>query len=215
MCGRYSLFSDSKKLAKRFGATVPLETWAPRYNASPSTPLPVVLKKNETNEILLWTWGLMPEWSKSAIINARAETVSQKPAFRGIFRTQRCLVPANGFFEWQKTIPGKSPYYFSLKSGEPFSMAGIWSDRKDTSGNTMPSFSIITTKANSLLQNVHDRMPLILSMEDEQLWLNPSACEERLANLLSPFRAEFMEARKVSKRVNSPRHDDPSIILPL
>lgn len=219
MCGRYALTSPPEALAKLFAAIGALPNFPPRYNAAPSQALPIVRRTPRPGrELALARWGLIPSWSKGpdsrfSMINARAETVAEKPAYRGAFRHRPCLVPANGFFEWQAAKGGKQPYYFSLKSGEPFAFAGLWEHWIGAGGDEIESFTIIVTDANDCVAPVHQRMPVILHMEDHARWLgeDDAPTRERLA-LLRPLPADEMQCWPVSKKVNSPANDSPDLL---
>ena len=164
-------------------------------------------------------WGLIPHWAKSAsigsrMINARAETVAEKPAFRDALRRRRCLVLADGFYEWQRTGGAKRPMRIDMQSGEPFAFAGLWSMWRDPDGNRVPSCAIITTAANELLKPIHDRMPVILSRELEEFWLDRSIDDPgSLGSVLTSYSAEAMDAYEVSALVNSPSNDGPEVIV--
>ena len=163
-------------------------------------------------------WGLIPHWAKdpgigSRMINARAETVAEKPAFRDALRRRRCLVLADGFFEWQRTDRAKRPMRIVMRSGEPFAFAGLWSVWKDPNGNRVPSCAIITTEANGLLRPIHDRMPVILARDAEEFWLDGGAIDPgALGGVLAPFTADAMEAYEVSTLVNSAANNHPGVI---
>ncbi|HHN47429.1 MAG TPA: SOS response-associated peptidase [Bacteroidales bacterium] len=217
MCGRFSLTSSEAILNERFrlaGGAVP---YVARYNCAPTQNL-AVITNDEPGCLQFFRWGLIPFWAKdekigNKMINARAESIAEKPSFRNAFRSRRCLVPADGFYEW-KSDNGKIPYRITLKSNEPFAMAGIWETWKSPSGSNIHSFSIITTAANALMQPIHERMPVILPPEAEETWLSGNNAEEIRA-LLKPYDPDLMQAYQVSKLVNSPRNDNPAIILPL
>lgn len=219
MCGRYVVSSPYKKLAKHFGVEPPEETPGKRYNAAPTQELPVITAESPTIEMM--RWGLIPFWAKdksigTKLINARAETLVEKPSFRTSFRKRRGLVASDGFYEWKKTAHGKVPMFIHLASGEPFAIAGLWDEWNDPeSGATVRSFTIITTEPNEMMADIHNRMPAILRREDEKLWLDPHADEQELLYALRPFPAEEMEAWPVSTVVNNPKNDDPSLIEPM
>ena len=176
MCGRYSLTVSAEKLVNQFKAILPDEGFLPKYNAAPSQKLPIITD-SEPGKIQLYRWGLIPHWAKdisigNKLINARAETINEKPSFRNAFRKQRCLVLADGYYEWQKTDTGKIPYRIILKNEEPFAIAGIWESWHDEADNEIRSFSIITTEANPSLTDIHNRMPVILNPDDTGKWLD-------------------------------------------
>jgi putative SOS response-associated peptidase YedK len=214
MCGRFALYSDPFTLARRFEAEA-LSELRPRYNVAPSQNIPIVWKEGDKRRIVLARWGLIPHWAKDmkigySMINARAETVAEKPAFRNAFKHRRCLIPADGFFEWQ-VIPGskvKQPWFIALRDREPMALAGLWERWRSPEGEDLESCSIIVTDANALMQPIHDRMPVVLAPEDWDAWLEPDAKDTRsLQSLLKPYPAEDMQAWPVSTKVNSPRND--------
>jgi putative SOS response-associated peptidase YedK len=219
MCGRYTITVQPELLAERFNAALPPEMSEPRYNAAPSQTLPVILNENE-QQIQLLRWGLVPHWSKTPdtdyrMINARAETLEEKSTFREALRRRRCLVLADGFYEWKKTDDGKVPMRITLKSGEPFAFAGLWETWKDReTGELLRTFTIITTTPNDLMVPIHDRMPAILLPEMERTWLDDSAGPERWRELLRPYPADLMRAYPVSRLVNSPTNESPALVAP-
>jgi len=194
----------------------------PRYNIAPSQKAPVILiDGNQGGERIMeeLRWGLIPSWAKdpaigNKLINARAETLAEKASFKRPFQTRRCLVPADGFYEWRftKTTKGKIPMRIRLKSQEPFAMAGLWERWKDAEGKELRTFTIITTEANDALQPIHNRMPVILKRQDEEAWLDPKVASTRLTALLAPYPAEEMEAYEVSKLINNAAIDTPDCI---
>jgi putative SOS response-associated peptidase YedK len=215
MCGRFSLIAISSFLSDRFAVTIDKEV-VPRYNIAPGTDIPVVL--NESPDRLSFAhWGLIPHWAKEektsyTMINARAETLHEKPAYKMPFESMRCLIPADGFYEWKKT-DGKIPFRFTLKDESVFSFAGIY-DRWNHEGKHIVSCSIITTPANELMRPIHDRMPVMLSHSSEKQWL-ANTSPERLHKLLAPYPSEEMKAYQISTLVNSPKNDNADIIRPL
>lgn len=219
MCGRFSIFADPERLAERFDATLPPQGLAPRYNAAPTQDLPVILNQ-EADAIQLLRWGLVPFWAKdpsigNRMINARAETLAEKPSFRNALQKRRCLVLADGFYEWQQTDDGKIPLRITLASGEPFAFAGLWETWRSPDGESLRTFTIITTEPNELLATIHNRMPALLLPEHEQLWLDDHAHQEAWLAALRPYPAERMAAYPVSRRVNSPANDDPTVVAPV
>ncbi len=217
MCGRFSLTSSEAILNERFRLAGGAAPYVSRYNCAPTQNL-AVITKDEPQRLQFFRWGLIPFWAKdekigNKMINARAESIEEKPSFRNAFRSRRCLVPADGFYEW-KNDNGKIPYRITLKSNVPFAMAGIWETWKSPGGSNIHSFSIITTAANSFMQPIHERMPVILPPEAEETWLSGNNDAEIRA-LLKPYDPDLMQAYQVSKLVNSPRNDNPAIILPL
>jgi putative SOS response-associated peptidase YedK len=217
MCGRYTVSADPEQLAERFSAVLPPGLLQPRYNAAPTQQLPVLLNEDE-RQIQLLRWGLVPHWAKTpstdySMINARAETVEQKPTFREALHKRRCLVLADSFYEWQKTATGKIPMRIMLKSGEPFAFAGLWEAWQDrATGEVLRSFTIITTNANELISPIHNRMPVIFLPKDENAWLDNQAAPDAWLGLLHPYAADLMKTYPVSARVNSPANDDPSLV---
>jgi len=221
VCGRYTQTTHIEKLAKRFRAGSRGISFSPRYNLAPGQDAPVVVRE-EKNEIRLMRWGLVPAWAKEEsigyrMINARSETVVDKPSFRRAFKKRRCLVLADGFYEWKKEADQrkKTPMRIVRKDHEPFAFAGLWEQWQKPNGEALSSFTIVTTKANELLQTIHERMPVILQEKNEDLWLDPNEKDpERLFPLLSSFPSENMEAYEVSSVVNSAKNDLPECVVP-
>jgi putative SOS response-associated peptidase YedK len=207
-----------EELMMRYFAELPSVPFhLPRYNVAPTQMLPAVVNDGQRNRLGLLKWGLIPPWSKeekagSRMINARAETLEERPAYRDAFRRKRCLIPADGFYEWKTADGGgKRPYRIMLKGGGLFSMAALYETWMTPDGRKVSSFAIVTTEPNRLMADIHDRMPVILRPEDEALWLNREVQEPaRLKGLLVPYPADEMDAYEVDKRVGSPAHDDPS-----
>jgi len=218
MCGRYTIVADAAALEARFHAYIPPGLLAPSYNAAPAQGLPTILNANPY-VITVSAWGFRPEWADwrdvTPVINARAETVATKPFFRQAFRTKRCLVLADGFYEWQRTGKGKVPYRIALKTEEPFAFAGIWSTVHDGQGGVHPTFAILTTEANALVSQIHHRMPVILKEQDEEDWLNPSLALDEAQALLVPFPADLLMMYEVSPQVNSPAFNIPEALQPV
>ena len=178
--------------------------------------MPVVVR-NSPNRLVEMQWGLIPSWSKEpraqfSTINARAETITKSPVFRGPFKSRRCLVPASGFYEWRQTDQGKQPYCIRLKAGELFAFAGLYDVWRDGEGNELSSYTIITTTPNDLVAPIHNRMPVILQQEDEQVWLDNEADSARLLALLVAYPADEMEAYPVSRAVNSPANEGAELL---
>lgn len=223
MCGRYWLVTPFDVLASRFhvrGERTPL---APRWNAAPGQELPVVrldAARKGARILEPMRWGLVPSWAggpedAGRPINARSETAATKPAFREPLRTRRALVPADGFFEWTKGDRDREPFAIRLKSHRPFAFAGLFDEWKPRGGAPVHTFAILTTRPNALVGALHDRMPVILSPDGEDLWLDADVRDPaRLQPLFEPPDATTMEAFPVSRRVNSPAHDDPSVLAP-
>lgn len=218
MCGRYVL-ADTAALTARFGVAGDVPSFAPRYNVAPTQTMPVVVK-HSPNSLVLMRWGLVPAWAKDSkseqlLINARAETLAQKPTFRRLLSSQRCIVPASGFYEWQQAGTGKIPNYISLKDESLFGFAGLYDHWTDSQGADVYSYTIITTAPNALMAPIHNRMPAILSQDDEEFWLNPDETEAtRLLPLLTPYAAEKMQATPVSRAVNNVRNEGASLLQP-
>jgi putative SOS response-associated peptidase YedK len=220
MCGRYSL-TNTDQLPLRFDVAEPVPI-AADPNVAPSQELPVIVEADGTRQVLLMRWGLIPHWSKGSggdhytMINARAETVATKPAYRMPFLRQRCLVPANGFFEWRKDGRRPTPHYIHLKRAPLFAFAGLYDTWLDASGTPHRTFAIVTTRPNGLVAPIHDRMPVILHRVDEGRWLDPDLHDPAvLTPLLKPYPAAEMDAYPVSTRVNNPAIKDPALLLPL
>ena len=219
MCGRYTLSTPTEALEQRFHATLPREALTPTYNAAPSQALPVICNTH-SQEVTMSAWGFVPEWAKGRtdvkpLINARAETVATKPTFRQAFKSKRCLVLADGFYEWKRTGKSKVPHRIALKSGEPFAFAGIWSTVHDPSGRPYTTFAILTIEANELMAQIHSRMPVILRAHDEATWLNQRCPLDEAQALLVPFPAEPLTLYEVSPRINSPTYNTPDALHPV
>jgi len=215
MCGRFALTSDPRKLARKFGAELPADL-SPRYNVAPSQNIPILRQEGEGRRFALARWGLVPAWAKDrnfggySTINARAETVASKPAFRNAFRQRRALIPADGYYEWQAQAHAKlkQPWFIGRKDGEPMAFAGLWEHWTSPEGETLDSCCIIVTDANELTRPIHDRMPVILDQKHWEIWLDPANHDTSvLQALLQPYAAEAMTTWPVSTRVNNPRHD--------
>ena len=220
MCGRFTSSQRRETIAERFQVGVP-EGYRERYNLAPAQPALIVREREGEREALMARWGLLPHWAKDdriayKLINARGETLAAKPAFRSLLGRHRCLVVADGFYEWRVGPDGKKePIHFRLEGGAPFAFAGLWTSRTDpTSGELVESCTIVTTRPNALVAPVHDRMPVILTGELEQDWLDPAISKEHALALLEPYAAELMTALPASTRVNSVRNDDPGVLLP-
>ena len=217
MCGRYTLTADLGELVRRFEFDGDWLNFEAAYNIAPTQDVLTVVG-GETRRGGYMRWGLIPHWAKnislgSRMVNARAETVAEKPAFRDALRRRRCLVLADSFYEWQKTGPGKRPMRVVMKSREPFAFAGLWSVWKDSDGNAVPSCTIITTEANELLRPIHHRMPVILSRDMEEFWLDRAVDDSAaLGSVLVPYPVGEMEAYQVSTLVNSVANNGPEVI---
>jgi putative SOS response-associated peptidase YedK len=211
MCGRTSLFASPAEVRERFDAE-PIRPLEPRYNVAPGQEHPVV-RNDALDTIQFPTWGLVPQWAdhspSSGHINARAETLAEKPSFREAFAERRCLVLADGFYDWKETPTGKQPYRIEREDREPFAFAGLWEPR--SSGETDATFTIVTTEPNAVVEEVHHRMPVILDPDEERRWLERDSTEE-LTDLLDPYPAEEMRAYPVPSAVNDPGNDSPAVI---
>jgi putative SOS response-associated peptidase YedK len=222
MCGRYRL-SRRKQIVEEYFEAQGDEDWCPRYNIAPTQPVPVIRQHpHEQRRVFsLMRWGLIPNWAKdmsgsTGMINARSEIAVTKPAFRDPMRFRRCLVPADGFYEWRKTGTSKQPYCFEVNDGQLFAFAGLWDGWRDASGQWIRSCSILTTTPNALTSPVHDRMPVILSREAYDLWLDPGRTDvDVLSDLLKPFDARLMRSFAVSSRLNQVANDDEACSLPV
>ncbi|HHZ83960.1 MAG TPA: SOS response-associated peptidase [Nitrospirales bacterium] len=222
MCGRYTLTTSSHLIETLFSVESTQEL-KPRYNIAPTQQIPLVrIAAGGVKELVELRWGLIPGWSRErkadhGIINARAETVRIKPSFRGPFRSRRCLVPADGYYEWQSTDGGKQPHYIRMKDGAPFALAGLWDLWVGKGGSTaIESCTIITTVPNQMLSPIHARMPVIIGPENYGQWLDHETSDvESLQILLRPFLEDAMEAYPVSQVVNNPRNDTEECLVPL
>lgn len=214
MCGRFVLAPTAASLA-RLGVGYEGALFAPRYNVAPTMRLPV---RTQRGEIRAMRWGLVPPWapdlrSGSKMINARAETVREKPSFKGLLASQRCLVYASGFYEWQQTAQGKVPHFIFLPDRDLFGFAGLSACWRGPQGDDVETCTIMTTRPNALMARLHTRMPVILGAEAEARWLDPDATEpERLLSVLTPYPAEAMACYPVSTAVNNPRNDSPELM---
>lgn len=221
MCGRFTLRAPASVVAEQF-SLFEVPPFAPRFNIAPTQPVAVVRlspDQQEPERELVWLrWGLVPSWAKDPaigdrMINARAETVAEKPAYRGAFRRRRCLVAADGFYEWQRTGGRKQPYFVHLRDDRPFAFAGLWDRWEGEDYTSIESCTLLTTEPNELMQPIHNRMPVVLTPEGSVRWLDPAVQKpEMLSPLLRPFPAELMEAYPVSTYVNNPIHEDPRCI---
>ncbi len=224
MCGRFVSKAEKAKIEKEFKVKIGDDKLAaPRYNIAPTQMIDAIAEIENAREILSFKWGLIPSWAKddsigSKLINARAETLREKPSFRDAFRSRRCIIPASGFYEWQKTSTGpKQPFYFYLKEKEVFGFAGLWEEWLDKqTGEMTETCTIITTEANEVLKPVHDRMPVILKNSDYDFWLDKKVKDtNKLQNLLVPFPAEEMDSHAVSRAVNIATADSAELVVPV
>ena len=220
MCGRYTVAVDPQLLAERFGVTLPADI-EPRFNVAPTDPVLALTERSAGRELMVARWGLVPHWAKDAkaaakMINARAETLAEKAAYRPLLAKNRCLVLADGFYEWRLDPDGrKRPVRYTLDDGSPFGFAGLWTSRRDPdTGESTRSCTIITTSANDVVAPVHDRMPVILPRGVEDEWLDRDVPVEAALELLRPYPAEHMHAADASLLVNSVKNDDLRLFDP-
>jgi putative SOS response-associated peptidase YedK len=211
--------TNAAALEERFHARLSTEMAVPTHNAAPSQAQLTILN-DHPQAIVRAAWKFVPEWADGRpdvkpLINARAETVATKPFFRDAFKRKRCLVLADGFYEWKRAGKGKVPYRIALKTEKPFAFAGIWSAIHDAQGVVQPTFAILTTEANALVAQIHTRMPVILREQDEVDWLNPSLALDEAQALLIPLPAELLMAYEVSPKVNSPTYNSPDLLQPV
>jgi putative SOS response-associated peptidase YedK len=221
MCGRFALYRSLEEIKEAFSIQQVNLELEPSYNVAPTQDVAVVVQREEGNTLEKMRWGLIPFWAKdpsigSRMINARSETVHEKNSFKRPLKSQRCLVIADGFFEWQKTGQSKVPMFIQLKSKRPFGFAGLYDAWRSPEGEAITSCTIITTDANDFIRPIHDRMPVILPKQGEAIWLNPAIQRiDELRSLLAPYPADEMEAYEVSRLVNSPNNNTPECIRPV
>lgn len=220
MCGRFTLTQSAKEITEFFGLSeVPELT--PRYNIAPSQLIAAIIqdKGSQENKLKWMRWGLIPSWAKDTkigykLINARAETLTEKPSFRNAFKHRRCLIIADGFYEWQKREKHKQPYYIQLREKQPFAFAGLWETWQSEDEEAIVSCTIITTEANALMQPIHDRMPVILSSDVYEQWLDPTFAQSKILSVLKPYDSEMI-ATPVSNVVNNPVYDRRECVEPI
>lgn len=218
MCGRYALKVRPAELITHFHLDE-CEDFPPRYNIPPGTDIPVIRYSPEGKRVLhLLRWGLVPHWAKDPTIgtklnNARGESVSEKPSFRDAFKRRRCLIPADGFYEWKTEGDIKQPYYVSLKSGAPMAMGGLWESWRRPDGEILRTCCVITTGPNGVMKPIHDRMPVIIEPEHWQEWL--TAPPEVVGDLIAPYTAEAMQAWAVDRRVSRSNEEGPALVAPV
>lgn len=222
MCGRYALYGPISRLRERFDTNVDALDFHPRYNAAPMQWLSVIRQRPAGERVAhLLRWGLIPSWSKdetiaTRLINARGESVAEKPSFRAAFRKRRCIVPANGFYEWQTVAGDKQPFYIHPVEGDLFGLAGLWERwTRPTDGESLDTFTIVTTAANAAMRPLHDRMPLILAPEDYGAWLDSATAPGQVQALVRPYAEALLATRPVSKAVGNVRNDGPGLIAPV
>lgn len=217
MCGRFAQRTPTKTLVKEFQVN-DMPDIEPRYNIAPTQDILSIRQIDDGREAAMLKWGLVPSWAKDVstgakLINARSETVTEKPSFREAFKKRRCIIPADGFYEWQRTGGKKQPYFFRMQNEHPFGFAGLWEKWKATDGQVLETCTILTTEANEVLQPVHDRMPVILHREDYELWLDSDVRKMDLVKeLLSPYPASEMMSYPVGTSINSPLNQGVELI---
>jgi putative SOS response-associated peptidase YedK len=219
MCGRYTIIATPEALRALFGYDEQ-PNFPARYNVAPTQPIPIVRFVDGKRHFALVRWGLLPSWVKdpksfTLLINARGETAAEKPAFRAAMKRRRCLIPADGFYEWQAGGPRKQPYFIRMKSGGPFAFAGLWETWTGPNGEEQETAAIVTTNANRTLAPIHDRMPVILAREAYDLWLNSADVDPVAASaLIAPAPENLLEAIPVSTEVNRVANDNPKLVEP-
>jgi putative SOS response-associated peptidase YedK len=217
MCGRFTQRTPAERLKREFQLEEipPIEA---RYNIAPTQNILAVRQMADDREAVLLKWGLIPSWAKDAsmgarLINARSETVEEKPAFRQAFKQRRCIIPADGFYEWQRTEGRKQPFFFRMRDESPFGFAGLWERWEGEGDQIINSCTILTTEANKVLQPVHDRMPVILNRDDYELWFDEDVRKRDLIkDLLRPYPSAEMAGHPVSASINSPRNQGAELI---
>ena len=220
MCGRFTLFADYGQILERFDVDVAFdeENYSPNFNVAPSQSVISIINDGSRNRLGTLRWGLIPGWAKDEkigykMINARSETVDEKPSYRHAFLKKRCIIPMDSFYEWKVEENGKVPMRIKMKSDEIFGVAGLWEAWKNPKGETVHSCTILTTEANSLVKDIHDRMPVILTRGNEKEWLNPSLQgKEILKSMLVPFDVALLAAYSVSSEVNSPKNNQIGLL---
>jgi len=214
MCGRFALRSSPDEIRRLFGYGEQ-PNFPPRYNIAPTQAVPVIFAEHGVRHFRLMRWGLIPSWVKdpkqfSLLINARLESVNEKPSFRGAMKYRRCLVPADGFYEWQKTGGAKRPFFVRAQTGTPFAFAALWETWTDRDGGEIDTVAIVTTSANATVAPIHDRMPVIVPPEHYEAWLDCNGVNaKQAAALIGRAPEDFLEAIPVSPRVNSVKNDGP------
>jgi putative SOS response-associated peptidase YedK len=219
MCGRYTLATPAERLAEEFGFDGSSVELSQNYNVAPTQGVAAVLEEGGQRRLEVLRWGLIPPWADdpqigSRMINARSETAPGKPSFRRAFRERRCLIPADGFYEWQRTNGTKQPFYIHMEDGRPFAFAGLWESWGKSGEGEVRTCTILTTGANALVGEIHERMPVIVAPDAYDVWLDPASERDELTGLLAPYPEDEMEAYPVSRFVNSPSNNDPRCIEP-
>jgi putative SOS response-associated peptidase YedK len=222
MCGRFTASFEFREIKVRYNLGRDRPLFARRYNIAPSQEVPVIVQEDGVNELKPMRWGLVPSWAPdpsigNRLINARAETITEKPSFRRLIESRRCLIPADGFYEWRREGSRKIPVWFHLKKKEPFAFAGLWDVWRDVEGEVLHTFTIITTVPNALLRRIHHRMPVMFDTLQARQWLDPrlSTRNADIAAVLAPFPSELMESHDVSLLVNKPEIDSLDCINPV
>lgn len=220
MCGRFSLFANFGEIEERFGqATFNADDYEESYNIAPSQMVLTVINDGSKNRLGFLKWGLIPPWAKEEkvgykMINARSETVHEKSSFRNALKNKRCLIVADSFYEWKRTDERKVPMRIKMKNDELFAMAGLWECWETPNGKLVHTCTILTTESNDLMSTIHDRMPVILKQQDEYNWLNPTVKNgDDLKRYMVPLEDGLLEAYEVSEKVNSPKNNDPELIV--
>jgi putative SOS response-associated peptidase YedK len=220
MCGRFTLRQPAERIAREFQLEEVSDIGA-RYNIAPTQKILAIRQSPDGREAGMFKWGLIPSWAKDAsigakLINARSETVAEKPSFREAFKRRRCIIPADGFYEWQRTGSKKQPFYFHLTDDGLFGFAGLWDKWRTPNGESLETCSILTTDANEVLRHMHDRMPVILHSDDYDLWLDEDVRKQDLrGELLRPYPAAEMNVYPVSTAINSPQHQGEELVQPI
>lgn len=221
MCGRYALDVPVAEFLNYFAATCEDLDWPPRYNLAPLQFVPVVRQRPTGERVVqLLRWGLIPAWAKDAgiavkLINARGETVAEKPSFRSAFKSRRCIIPASGFFEWQALAGGKQPFFIKPAKAPVFGIAGLWERWSQPDGSPLDTFAIVTTAANESMHAIHDRMPVILQPAEFSTWLSREAPPDAVGGLIKPCDPAMLKMYPVSKAVGNVRHDSVDLIVPI
>ena len=222
MCGRFTASFEFREIKVLFDLQRDIPLFTERYNIAPSQEVPVIVQNEGVNELKPMKWGLVPSWAPdpeigNRMINARAETLTEKPSFKRLVQQRRCLIPADGFYEWRREGNRKVPVWIHLKDRKPFAFAGLWDCWRDAEGETLYTFTIITTAPNALLRSFHNRMPVIFDKLSARQWLDPvfGPSDATLATVLAPFPSALMEAHDVSPLVNKPENELPNCITPV